>query len=130
MKPFILLAKYYGISLLLGSIVWFYKFSFGFYAAPQIMALLCVFILWGLMYSHLKDSSGEYTSKDFAVIYVGVTVPALLMIWHSPDLFSLKVVTGVALAGVLVFINFVLVKGLLSISKGMVKSIPDSDYDS
>lgn len=130
MKPFNLLAKYYGIAILIGFLVYFYQFSYGFYSAPRVIELFNIFIIWGLIYSHLKESSGVYTTNEFLVIYAGKTMPTLLLLAYFPDLYNLKIMSGYIAAMAFLAVNFILVKGLLLISVNMVKNIPESDYDS
>lgn len=129
MKPFNLLAKYYGIAVLIGFLVYFYQFSYGFDSAPRVIELFNIFIIWGLIYSHLKESSGVYTTNDFLVIYGGKTASTLLLLVYFPDLYNLKIMSGYVAVMVFLVVNFILVKGLLLISVNMVKNIPESDYD-
>lgn len=126
-----LLIKYYLFGFLLSVILGFNQYAFKIDIPIYISALASFLILWGLIYSALKDSNAEYNTNSLLSVTFGVTLPNSLAIYFFPNHLGLSAGSaGIASVLSLIF-GTAMVWLLFTMSRNMVLSVPlDDEYDS
>jgi len=131
MKTSGMLIKYYFFCLLVGLVFGFNQYAFKISIPIYVTSLVTVIILWGLIYSTLKECSAEYSKKNIRSVIIGVTLPNALILYFFPSYFGLSHQIAVIAALISILIGGLVVWVLFHISKGMVTSIPlNDDYNS
>ncbi len=131
MKTSGMLIKYYFFCLLMGLIFGFNQYAFKISIPIYITGLASLSILWGLIYSALKECDAEYSKKNLRSATIGIVVPNTLALYLSSSHYGLSGVTALIAAVVSIVVGAFVVWGLFSMSKSMILSIPlDDEYDS
>lgn len=134
MKSILLITKYYAFSLIFGVVAGFYGYAFKSGVPVYINLLFYVFIVWGLVYSHLKASEAKHSQSDFIIIYLGVCFPPILIMIFSPNMLGLQHLTLLQTLGSVLAIlvtNFIFFMGIFHASKQVILSAPiEDDYNS
>ena len=129
MKPISLVIKYYCFTIFFGVLAGFYGYVTRSEIPVYLNILFYVFLVWGLIHSHLKDSEAKHTKKDFITIYLALCIPAALLVVFAPSMlgvhFSILHIMGSVFA---IFIcNILLLFGMFYVSKQIILSAPVDD---
>lgn len=131
MKLFRILIKYSFYCILLGVIFGFNSYAFKIPIPVYITGSITLFILWGLIYTELKLSEGNYSFNQLLTVAVGIGISNVGILYFNPASFGLTHSNSLVPALLLLVSTLIIIWCVFSVSKSIILSKPiDDDYDS
>lgn len=127
MSSIFILLKYYGFCLLLGVIFGFNQYAFKINIPVYITGAITTFILWGIIYSSLKETNGEFSLGNKLIVIAGVVFPNALLIYFFSKYIGIPLSAKFLAITLTLIIGSIVIWLLFAMSKSMVLSIPEND---